>query len=281
MTLNSPLVSSEWLKNQLNNPDLLLLDASMTKTVSGSDVTEKVYIPNSQHFDFSNRFCDTSATISNMFPSPEIFNRELQILGVNNNSIIVVYDTRGIYSSPRVWWMLKCMSFDNVYILNGGLPDWQALGYPLVDELASMGSAGNFIGEFNKSWIISADEVLAQIDKKESLVIDVREEKRFAGVAAEPREGLRSGHIPLSVNIPFSQVLKGHHYADVSEIRRLFKPLNIDAKQKLIFSCGSGVTACIVLVAAHLLGYRQLSVYDGSWSEWGAELHFPISKTVR
>lgn len=281
MQLPQPLVSPQWLHSHYNDKNLLIFDSSMEKSVSGGSVAEKAYLPNAQHFDFSTIFCDQSATTAHMMPHQADFTREIRRMGVNDDSVIVVYDVVGIYSSPRVWWMLKCMGLDKVYILDGGLPAWREAGFKLVESLEAAPGGGQFTACLEKDWLASAEKVLGCISLPDTRIIDAREHLRFEGRIEEPRPGLRPGHIPSSLNIPFKSVLNQNQYADIDTIRQIFGSLELHNNQKLIFSCGSGVTACIVMVAAYMLGYRHLSIYDGSWSEWGSQKHFPIHSSFQ
>ncbi|MBC7615142.1 MAG: sulfurtransferase [Pedobacter sp.] len=193
-----------------------------------------------------------------------------QELGINSNSLLVVYDRVGIYSSARVWWMFLAMGFKNCYVLDGGWPEWLKMGYNYVSEYKDLSKKGSFIAKFDHKLISSQRDVFIASNDKHQRIIDARSADRFYGKTAEPRAGLRLGHIPNSINIPFEEVLFEHKLRNKMELERIFENLG-DKNIPLTFSCGSGVTACIDALAATVIGYQNLSVYDGSWSEWGMD----------
>lgn len=274
----SPLVSAKWLKDNLDNPNLVLLDASIDFQIPTETEKDKVnLIPNSRRFDYDSEFCDPNSALPHMMPSEARFNALAQALGINNSSLIVVYDNAGTFASPRAYWMFKAMGHQEVVILNGGLTAWKAQGYTVTQSYLSDIVAGDFEGQYQGQWFVDADYVEQQIDAKDSTTIDARGKPRFLGTVAEPREGVRAGHIPNSVCLPFAELIDGHQFKAVSDIEPLLHSLVTDRNQQIIFSCGSGVTACILSVAAQLCGYHDLRVYDGSWTEWGQDHNRPIA----
>ncbi len=178
-----------------------------------------------------------------------------------------MYDNLGIYSSPRVWWMFKTMGHQNVYVLNGGLPDWIENKYPTEEKQPQQYELGSFKAQFNSEKVKNYNFIKNNLNNERQLVIDARSSGRFNGTAPEPREGLRSGSIPNSVNIPFGDVLENGKYKSKEELKTIFSKINPENKA-LIYSCGSGLTACIILLAGELLLPNKTSVYDGSWTEW-------------
>jgi len=259
-----PIVSATWLFNHLNDPDLIILDASQ-KTASGDFNNSR--IKGARHFDLNNEFRDTSNELPNTFPSAEQFEKNCRKLGINRSSKIVVYDNLGIYLSPRVWWMFKTMGHQNVAVLNGGLPEWIRLGYTSVSEKGNNVLPGDFQSKFNPEMLKDYNFISSNISLQESVLIDARSAGRFEGIAPEPREGLPSGHIPGSINLPYTAVLKNGKFKPKEDLVELFNTLNIEEKS-LVFSCGSGITACIILLASELVVDNKKSVYDGSWTEW-------------
>lgn len=261
--MNTPLVTAQWLSTHLNDPDLVVLDASQP-----SNSIEPKSIPGARVFDLKNNFSDTRSKFPNTFPSVEHFENESRGLGINKNSNIVVYDNRGIYFSPRAWWMFKVMGHDNVAVLDGGLPEWEKQGCKTEARKNKEYAFGNFTTSVLSNVVKDFDFVVKNIEQEESLVIDARSAGRFKGTAPEPRAGLRSGHIPKSINIPYETLLENGMFKGQKELLKIFKAATIE-KEPLVFSCGSGVTACIVLLATELVGLtNEKSVFDGSWTEW-------------
>ena len=264
-----PLVSVAWLNDHLNDDNLLIYDASMNKLTSVNNTTESSQIPNTQYFDIKQVFSDTKSPFPNTVPSEKQFTNEAQRLGVNIDSKIVVYDDKGIYSSARVWYLFNAFGFENISVLDGGLPEWKAAGFKVEAKADHYKPKGNFIAKLNPNSFNNFDDIKESSNNTDHLIIDARSENRFNGVDAEPRKGLRSGNIPNSVNIPFSKLLDGNCFKEKEEIQSLFNKVNKKNKH-LVFSCGSGITACILALGAELIGNTDISVYDGSWTEYGS-----------
>lgn len=282
METRQPLVTSAWLLKHLGDSNLIILDASVDKVVGKEAIEYQSWtcIPGSLKFDLDKDFHDQSSPLPHTFPPISQFNQRARKLGINNHSTVVVYDNQGIYSSPRAWWMLTAMGLNNVYVLDGGLPLWLEGENP-VDTHYGIAKTGNFEAKPRENCVCGADGVLSNLDNIEAQIIDVRAAGRFSGQAPEPRVGLRSGHIPNSVNLPFAKVLSenGLTYLPNSQLTQVMSEaeINFNASPN-IFSCGSGMTACIVLLAAYHLGLNNLCLYDGSWTEWGARQDLPISQ---
>lgn len=275
--MTSPLVTAQWLQQHLHDPNLVILDSSIEfqiPTESEKDWVNK--IPNAQRFDYDKVFCDPDSPLPHMMPSEERFNTLARELGINHDSFIVVYDNSGTFASPRAWWMFKAMGHHKVYILNGGLTEWKAQGYNVTQNYREPTAKGNFDGKHNPKAFVDASYVLKQIDNPHSQTIDARGLARFFGEVPEPRPGVRSGHIPGSACLPFAELIADHKLKEETELRPLLTHMLPDTTQEYLFSCGSGVTACIVLLAAYVCGYKNLSVYDGSWTEWGQRQDLPI-----
>lgn len=263
--ITTPLVSVEWLKSNLEH--VLVFDATLApvgKSLSQEPIT---YIPGAQIFDFDKKICDLNSSLPHMMPSPDYFEKEARELGIRNDSLIVVYDRVGIYSAPRARWMLKAMGQHQVAILDGGLPAWLKAGLPTTALTSSKKEAGDFVA---KPEPLFCDKLAVEkaINTKRT-ILDARSPGRFSGVDPEPRAGLRSGSIPTSKNLPFGDVLENGSLKSSKEINRRLANLHVSINEPLIFSCGSGVTACIIALAAEVVGAKDIRVYDGSWSEWG------------
>lgn len=261
--------SIDWLSNNLDHPNLVILDASIPSVNSNksSEFTD-VRILSARFFDLKNEFSDQECDLPAMMPTSELFEQSARSLGINRSSKIVVYDDLGIYSSPRVWWMFRAMGHENISVLDGGLPDWHRLGMPTEPITSKRYELGDFEAIYILDSISSLDEVKNSIHDDNVIVIDARSEGRFNGTAPEPREGLRSGCIPNSVNLPFGKVLQDGKMLQKAQLQSIFRELKI-SDQQLIFTCGSGITACIILLAAEIAGFNNKSVYDGAWCEWG------------
>ena len=266
--ITNSIVSVAWLAENLSADNLILFDASMKPIVPVLNAAPEIpaYIPGSLRFDFDDVLCDRDSSLPHTMPSPELFTSEMQKMGVNHDSAIVAYDKIGIYSSPRAWWMLRAMGHQQVAVLDGGLPAWIQAGYETVPTLATPKRRGDFTTHPRGELIVDSKFVLQALDDPALSVIDARSSGRFTGQEPEPRPGLRGGHMPDAVNIPHTSVLENGRMLPKSKLQTILEPYK---GRKLIFSCGSGVTSCVVALAAELAGYDDLAVYDGSWSEWG------------
>lgn len=278
-SLPTPLITAEQLSQRLNHDKLVVLDASYFMPAmqrDGRSEWQQQRIANAQFFDFDQQICEQGAEYPHTMPSPELFSECVQTLGVNQDSDVVVYDSLGLFSSPRAWWMFRAMGHDKVAILNGGMPAWQSAGLALNTDQPKPLKMGNFIANYRPEMISDAETVLAALQESSSCVLDARSADRFDGSALEPREGLRSGHMPGAKNLPFTGLLDNGFLRSLEELKPVISAL-ASPEQHLIFSCGSGVTACHLALAADICGYPNLSVFDGSWSEWGARSELPIA----
>jgi len=273
------LISIEWLNENLNDKDLVLLDASLPKTAEGNISPHHLKtIPGARYFDLKNSFSKSNSPFPNTLPSEEQFETECQKLGIHQTSKIVVFDNHGIYSSPRVWWMFKIMGHHNISVLNGGLPEWINNGFSVVSREVNHYKLGNFKAKPHKELVKSYQDILDNVDTKLFNLIDARSKGRFNGTEKEPRKHLKSGHIPNSINIPYNSVLDEGKFKPVWELKKIFDDKCPD-KKTLVYSCGSGLTACIVMLAAEIINKKGKHIYDGSWSEW-AELQKLIEDVV-
>jgi len=270
--ITSPLVSVQWLAKNLDAENLVILDASMkpiTPAGQNNSQEETSCIQGAKRFDFDNDIRDKNTDLPHMLPSAEFFTEEMQKLGIQKDSAIVVYDYVGVYSSPRAWWMFRAMGHGQVAVLDGGLPAWKKAGLPCGVEAEKIAEhRGNFLAQPQAGLFCDSAYVLKAISDPQFAILDARSEGRFKGLEPEPRTGLRSGHIPNSINLPFANVVIDGFVLPTPKLDSVFSKL-VNKKQKLIFSCGSGVTACITALAGELAGYSNITVYDGSWSEWG------------
>ena len=272
------LLSVGELANTMQQKPVTLVRALMDDPVSKTpDSRTAMVLPASVDFDLDNEGSDHTTGLPHSMPSANDLAIYLGNQGITANTPITVYDTRGIYSAPRVWWMLKALGHQDVYILNGGQPAWEKAALP-VSEQQQYGKL-TYQATPRPGWFANSGAVLQAINTEAQLV-DARSAPRFKGEVSEPREGVRSGHMPGAFNIPFDTLLKSGHFLPVDQLKAIFDRANIDLRKPIICTCGSGVTACIIGVAALLCGATQVSVYDGSWSEWGADTQYPVVKDM-
>ena len=274
----SSLVDTEWVAANLDNDSIVVLDASVAPVVPGyvSINTEDNFavIPGARRFDYDGVVCKPNSSLPHMMPTAELFQEEVRKLGVNSNTTVIVYDDVGLYASPRAWWMFRAMGHEKVAVLNGGLPKWINEGRVSADTYAEV-EFGNFVANLDKSLFCDFEVVLKALDDPSCEILDARSKARFKGEALEPRPGLRRGHMPNAKNLPFPQVLDGGELKSAAKLEEVFANL-VEKNQKIVTSCGSGITACILTLAANVAGYENLSVYDGSWSEWGLPSKLPV-----
>ncbi|TVL88755.1 sulfurtransferase [Streptomyces sp. SAJ15] len=259
-----PLVDVDWLAARWGAAGLVVFDASV-----GAHRGAGRRIPGARPFDIDGALSDHTGPLPHTMPDAARFTEELRRLGVDAADTVVVYDGAGIYSSARAWWMLRAMGCDRVAVLDGGLPAWAAAGLPVEARPAAYaGRRGDFTARPRADLLVDSAEVTAALAAPDRVVLDARSRERFSGAAAEPRPGLRGGHMPGAVNLPFGEVLRDGRMLPPRELRAAFAARAGD-RERLVVSCGSGVTACVLALGAELAGYRETAVYDGSWSDWG------------
>lgn len=279
-----PLVTTDWLQENLDNERLVLIDASMATVIGKEPIVYEhpVWIPGSRQIDLEGRLCDTGSPQLHAFPTEEQFTEEARRLGITPDSLVVLYDNQGIYSAPRAWWIFRAMGLENVFVLDGGLPQWLAEERDSVPApIKNTASSYSMVGSLDRSRVRDSAYVLQHLADERVTVIDARSRARFLAQAPEPRPGVRGGHIPDSLNLPFTEVLEGYRFKPPHKLAAVFAKLDPSVQpgngHQLVFSCGSGITACIILLAAELAGYDQLSLYDGSWADWGSDESLPVA----
>lgn len=275
LKIPSPIVTAEWLNENCKAENLLIFDSTIPKVGVVSDQNKiKEQIPNAIFFDIKNEFSDTNSKYPNTLLHPDEFEFKAQNLGIDKDSCIVVYDDVGIYSAPRVWWMFNIFGFKNIAVLDGGLPAWKKADLYTEEPKKVEHKKGDFIAKYQPQKIRFTEDVLASVPLA-TCIADARSKSRFLGTEPEPRKEVRSGHIPSSINIPYAEMLSDGKMKSTEELKAIFNKFNPN-NEELIFSCGSGITACILALGAELAGIENYAVYDGSWSEWGSRTDLPI-----
>jgi thiosulfate/3-mercaptopyruvate sulfurtransferase len=273
------LVSTAWLAQHLADPDLRVVDATyylpMQKRSARAEYDQR-HIPGAVFFDID-EIADTASSLPHMLPSPEKFASRMRKLGLGDGNRIVIYDAEGVFSAPRVWWMFRIFGHRDVAVLDGGLPKWIAEGRP-VDDLPPQPRERHFTARFDHSQVRDKAQILANVTAKRDQVLDARAAGRFAGRDPEVWPGRRAGHIPGSLNLPFTEILNpaDKTMLPADRLAAKFRGAGIDPGRPVVTSCGSGVTAAILALGLHLIGHRDVAVYDGSWAEWGLPGDTPV-----
>ncbi len=265
------LVSTEWLEAHLKDPDLRIIDASWHMPAAGRDARAeygRTHIPGARFFDID-EISDARSALPHMAPPPEKFISRMRAMGVGDGHQVVVYDSVGVFSAPRVWWTFRLMGKTDIAVLDGGLPKWVAEGRP-VEDMPPVLRDRHITVQRQANLVRDVTQVAAAAKLGSHEIIDARSAGRFRGDEPEPRPGLRPGHIPGSRNVPFGQVLNADGtMKSPDELQRVFAQAGVDLDKPAITTCGSGVTAAILNLALERIGKHDHSLYDGSWAEWG------------
>jgi thiosulfate/3-mercaptopyruvate sulfurtransferase len=267
------LVSTDWLEKELGAPDLRVIDASFFLASDGRDARaeyEAEHIPGAVFMDIDD-IADTSNPAPHMFPPEHKFASRMQSLGLGDGNRFVVYDNSPLHSAARAWLMLKSFGAHYVAILDGGMPKWKAEGRPVESGKPQI-RHGHFTASLDPEAIADKDYVGGLVHSDNHEIVDARSPSRFAGEEPEPRAGLEAGHIPGSKNLPQGKLFNADNsWKQGDELRAAFEAAGVDMSKPMVTTCGSGITACVLLFGAHLLGKEDVKLYDGSWSEWGAD----------
>ena len=275
-----PTLSTQWLSTHLEEPDLVIVDATWfmpgTPRDARAEHAER-HIPGAVFFDID-EISDHSSPLPHMLPEPADFAVHARRLGVEPGSRVVVYDAQGIFSAPRVWWSFRAMGHANTFVLDGGLPKWIAEGHP-VEAGWPMRPHGEFKAHADAGLVRDLFQVRAALAGGTEQLVDARPAARFTGEAPEPRPGLRGGHMPGARSVPSSSVITPQGtLADAAVLEKLFAEAGVDLDRPIVTTCGSGVSAAILSLALARLGRLNVSVYDGSWTEWGGRDDTPVVK---
>lgn len=271
------LVSVDWLAQKLGKPDVVVIDASWHLPTAKRDARaefEQGHIPGAQFYDLD-AGSDRASPLPHMLPPEEKFAADMRSLGVAEHKTVVVYDSVGLFSAARLWWMLRSHGHTGAKVLDGGLPKWKENGYPLDSGQAAVTDHVPWVAQLDRSKVESIETVAAAL-KAGGAVVDARSPARFRGEEAEPRPGVRPGHMAGATNVHYASLLNPDGTLKApAELRQAFQGINLD--QHVITSCGSGVTAAILVLALAHIGVDDVSLYDGSWAEWGASEQ-PVEK---
>ncbi|HMD20779.1 MAG TPA: 3-mercaptopyruvate sulfurtransferase [Alloacidobacterium sp.] len=277
------LVTPSWLANRLDDPNTVILDATLppvgiTPPVDTRGRYVSKHIPGAVFFDI-NELSDQSTSLPHMLPTPEAFSGSMSTLGVGDGSTIVIYEQEGVFSAPRAWWMLRTFGAEHVYILDGGLHGWIEAGLPIESGQVHR-PAASFHARLNHDAVKDFSQVQSKI-AEHGQILDARSAGRFTGISPEPRPGIDSGHMPGAVNIPFTELAENGRLKSAEKLRDIFLSNGVEIQQPVTTTCGSGVTAAVIALGLEIVGAEKVSLYDGSWAEYAQRPEAVIEKTKK
>ncbi len=277
----NPLVSPEWLSTRLQNPNTIVLDATLPPVGVTPPIDTRAryldkHIPGALFFDIE-ELSDHSTPLPHMLPTPEDFSRSMSSLGVGDNMTIVVYEQEGVFSAPRAWWMLRTFGAQHVYLLDGGLRAWIESSLPTESGHVHH-AAATFHATLNHNAVKNLSQLKDKITNHQQ-ILDARSAARFNGTAPEPRPGLSSGHMPGATSIPFTELVEDGRLKSAEKLREFFLAKQVDLRQPITTTCGSGVTAAVIALGLEVVGAQNVSLYDGSWAEYAQQPESVIEKS--
>lgn len=271
------VVSPDWLQERLDQPGLSILDASWYFPFQNRDAKaeyDAAHIPGAIFFDHE-ELSDPESPLPHTLPKPEVFGAAMSSMGITSDDTIVVYDGPGMHTSPRVWWMFRTMGARNVFVLDGGFENWKRDGRTVTDAVTKIAPSA-FMPKFDAGKVASFSDMRTIVDSGSRQIADARSAGRFKGVDPEPREGLRSGHMPGARNVPSSSLADNGYLKDLNGLRQVLDNAGVDLSKPTVTSCGSGITAAVITLALESLGHKDNLLYDGSWTEWGGARDTPV-----
>lgn len=276
-------VTADWLAEHQSENEVQVIDARMLPPGQElvRDITAEYlagHLPDAVFFNIE-ALSDHTSPYPHMMPRAESFAVAMRELGINGDKHLVVYDEGNLFSAPRAWWMLRAFGVTQVSILAGGLQGWKAAGLPIESGEVSL-PEGEFDAQYDNDLVRRVTDVLLISHEGTAQIIDARAANRFNGEVDEPRPGLHRGHIPGSLNVPWNELVRDGQLKPAAELGAIFQRHGVDLKKPIVASCGSGVTAVVVILALTTLGVANVKLYDGSWGEWGSRDDLPIKKNV-
>jgi thiosulfate/3-mercaptopyruvate sulfurtransferase len=271
------VVSAAWVEKNLGAPNFRIVDASFYLPAQKRNAAEEyaeAHIPGAVLFDHD-LIADHSSDLPHMVPAPDVFAEAVGRMGISETDTVVVYDGIGVFASPRAWWLFRTMGAENVFVLDGGMDGWKREGRPVTSDLSEPAPA-TFRTRFDPSRVTALDQMKAIVAEGRIQIADARSAGRFAGTDPEPREGLRSGHMPGAKSMPVTQLSAGGYLKSLPELKAAIEGAGIDLSRPVVTSCGSGITAAIITLSLASLGHGDNSLYDGSWTEWGGRTDTPV-----
>lgn len=275
----SPLVSVEWLAAHLAAPDLRVIDATWFLPGDTRDALAlygERRIPGAVFFDIDD-IADRETDLPHMLPAPEKFAARMRKLGIGDGARVVVYDSQGLFSAARVWWTFRAMGHEDVAVLDGGFPAWEAAGQEVETGPPAPPQPRHFTARHRADLVRDLKDMRWAVDTGRALILDARPAPRFAGEAPEPRAGVRSGHMPGAHNVPVAALVENGLLKPPEELQRVFAEYGITGRAPVVCTCGSGVTAAIIALALARIGRWDAPIYDGAWAEWGSQADTPVA----